>query len=297
MIDDELGIIGTNELGVTTEEFEQEVCPLPGIYPDMPAAHYHRIDAASASRLKKLKRSAAHMRASILYPPEPTPAMRLGSLIHSRVLEPNLYRANYAVMPKVDGRTKAGKAAKEEFEIENLGKSIVTEEEDSIAQAIHDSLRSCEFAARLLDAEGTVETSLFWQHADTGLMCKNRLDKHMLFDARMTIMDLKTTIDASPKGFEREIFNYGYHIQAAFYLDGMSQLMEESHTDFYFLAVEKVNPYAFGIYRLSDEAVEQGRKEYKQLLVTYKECEEQQRWPGYGEALQSISLPNWAFNQ
>ena len=63
--------------------------------------------------------------------------------------------------------------------------------------------------------------------------------------------------------------------------------------DFLFLVIEKAAPYAISIYQLDETSLEQGRHEFKQLLVRYKHCLEANDWPAY--AIQEISLPRYVF--
>ena len=75
------------------------------------ATDYHAAPGASASRLKQLKRSAAHMKYDMDNPQEPTPAMIIGSATHSAILEPDLFVKEWGRLPEGDGRSKAVKVA------------------------------------------------------------------------------------------------------------------------------------------------------------------------------------------
>jgi hypothetical protein len=294
---DELTLVRVNDLGVI-EEFTQIESPAPGVYEDMEAEIYHKIDAASASRLKKLKRSPAHMRESILNPGEQTAAMHVGTVIHTRILEPDRYAREYVIMPDFgDGRTKIAKEAKANFEIENLGKNLISLEEAIIADGIYDSLMRKPTSRGFLEAQGSIETSIFWEDAESGVRCKARIDKHVFFEDQLIVGDLKSTLNASKAAFSRDIHNYGYHMQGTIYLDGMSTVLQENHTTFLFLACEKYPPFASALYRLDKEAIELGRKEYKDLLKLYRECDDNEHWPDYGDQVDTISLPAYAFKE
>lgn len=73
-------------------------------------ADYHAHPAVSSSQLKHMLRTPAHFKASLETSKEPSDAMKLGSLVHTLLLEPHLVDYEYTVMPKFDRRTKQGKA-------------------------------------------------------------------------------------------------------------------------------------------------------------------------------------------
>ncbi|MCC7277478.1 MAG: PD-(D/E)XK nuclease-like domain-containing protein, partial [Chromatiaceae bacterium] len=63
------------------------------------------------------------------------------------------------------------------------------------------------------------------------------------------------------------------------------------------LAVEKAPPFAVGVYRLPDAALELGRRRWAEACRTYAACVESGQWPGYGDAIRELILPGWALNE
>jgi hypothetical protein len=214
---------------------------------------------------------------------EPTPAMIFGSLVHSVVFAQN----NYAVLPEgLDRRTKEGKAVYDMFMLANKGiELIVTEDQYQHAVQIRNAVYSHEKAALLLQ-NGTAETSMFGKIE--GLDAKCRVD--FLNTKHNVIVDLKTTNSAAPDEFAKSVWNYRYHVQAAFYLD----LTKAER--FFFIAVDKEKPFNVELYELDNEAIEKGRIEYKKDIETLKKCLETNNWHGYTEdkKIHIISLPGWA---
>ena len=154
----------------------------------------------------------------------------------------------------------------------------------------------------------------------------------ILHHVKDIIGDLKTTEDASPEGFAKSIANWRYDVQHAYYMDGTRLALEQGKcnppqegkaelsvywTDpvtgvlcrcrpdfwrgypkhFAFIAVEKKPPYAVGVYVLDSEGVEIGRAQYQHDLRVYAECVRTGEWPGYGDKIQTISLPAWHANK
>lgn len=272
----------------------EAIVPEPGVYYDIPSADYHTWDAASSHRLSLMLRSPAHCRAAIDCPPEPTDAMRLGEAVHYATLQPDLFAKRYVVPPKVDRRTKAGKDEFQLFEAANADKQFLSADEWAQCQAISRAVWSHLSAGPLLKGDVKQEVSLVWQDQQHDLLCKGRID---LFNAKYSaLVDLKTTADAGPDNFERSIYDFGYHRQAAFYMDGWAACGMKA-TRFVFVAVEKSPPFAVAVYALDQTAIDAGRKELRAMLATYAMCQRTGEWPGYSPKVQSIGIPAWAYKR
>jgi exodeoxyribonuclease VIII len=249
-------------------------------------ADYHADPAISASQLKEISRSPYHYWSRYLDPDRvamvPTAAMRLGSLAHCAVLEPDELSNRYQLAP--DRRTKEGKAAV----IEMAAAGIEAVSETDLAQALQmaDAVRSNSTAALLL-SNGAAEESRWWDDVSTGLRCKCRPD--WLSADGATIVDLKTCVDASPASFAKAISNFGYSIQAAHYLAGTLA------TRFIFVAVEKSFPYAIGVYELNTEGLIHGSIARHNNLQRIQDCRAINSWPSYtDDGIQTLQLPGWA---
>lgn len=265
-----------------------------GLAPDMPAELYHSIMAMSAGGLKRMRQSPAHFFGLQLDPRrpsgDPTPAMKNGTLVHCALFEPDEIEARYIVKPPgLDGRTKEGKA----WAAENAGREQVDSSQMAAAQAQADAVRRLPEVAALL-SEGMPEASAFWLDEPTGELCKCRPDWTSPAGDGVILVDGKTCQDASPDGFGRSIWNYCYHLQAAWYSDGYERATGQKVHGFVFAAVESSWPHAAAAYMLGDDVLERAREENRRLLDLYAECRRTGTWPGYQQSIQSIALPAWA---
>lgn len=249
----------------------------------MDIADYHAHPALGSSRLRELLKSPAHFRANMR---RETEALALGSLVHTLVLEPHAFPERYLVVPRIDGRTKEGKAAK--AALADDPRIAVDGETMAEASACATSIMSHIVYQQIRDAQ--VEHTVFWTDKETGIECKARFDV-----LGPLLVDLKTTRDASPKGFQRAIATYGYHIQAAHYMAGaIANGMEPR--GFLFACVETSAPYLAAGYLLGNPTLEQGERERREALLTYAQCLREDRWPGYNDdRIEVIDLPNWAW--
>lgn len=250
---------------------------------------YHSNPALSASALKALRKSPAHLKHNRETPTAPTPALTFGRLFHALTLEQDDWDTRFAVAPDCDRRTKAGKQQWEEFVDASGGLTIVTTADIARASAMRNAVMNHGVAREIIEANGLTEMSSFWER--DGIPCKMRADK---IDTKNNIViDLKTCLDASPHAFAGSIMKYGYHVQAAWYLDRVRDVIDKS-MDFLFVAIEKNPPHIVAVYRINDQSVDVGRREIEELLDLFKYCTSRNEWGGYSDDVEEIGLPKWA---
>lgn len=276
--------------------------PGPGLYDGIPAADYFAWPYLNNSTLKQGARSMAHLESARQHPREATPAMRLGTLIHSAALEPLELVGNYVVMPpferdvrKPDGSeysspkgTKAYKGMVADFADENSDKQIITQDELDAMHGVVRAIKDSPHANGWLSSQGPVEACIVWDDESTGVRCKARIDK-IAGDLGL-VVDLKTTVDASQ--FERQIYNMSYHMQLAWYCDGLTAVTETEWNGA-IIAVENTMPFGVRSAMLSIDAHLAGRKMYRALIDQYAECVRSQVWPSYTDP-ELWNLPGWA---
>lgn len=266
----------------------------PGVYSGITNDAYHSGEGISKSGLDLIGRSPLHYWAKYLdpqrEPQEPTPAMLLGTAIHSAVLEPHSFANDYVVFPKIDRRTKEGKAYYDELVAQAAGRTIISADDYATCVSIQDNVRRHP-AAQVLLNDGEPELSVYWRDEQTGVLCKCRPD-WMNYKAN-TIIDVKSTDDASPAGFQKSIVKWGYHVQAAWYLDGVKAATGHAPKAFIFAAFEKTRPFATAFYYADEDMIELGRQLYRERLDVFAACLKNNSWPGYPQQLSPISLPGW----
>jgi exodeoxyribonuclease VIII len=266
-------------------------CPQTQVEPmGLTNAEYHARPEVSKSGLDQLRRSPLHYWNRYLNPDRliepPTEAMVLGSALHARVLEPHLFDDEYIVAPQgIDRRTKEGKLRWADFEAQAEGRTVLKAEDAARIEAMAAAVHRHPAARTILRLPGKCEQSYFWTDEATGVDCKCRPDWHS--DNRKLIADVKTTDDASPRGFIRSVMKYRYHVQAAFYSQGIGA------EEFLFIAVEKKPPFAVAVYATPPNLIERGANEALQDLRLLATCRSENKWPGYGDEIQSLVVPDW----
>jgi len=252
------------------------------------AADYFKIEALSASGAKLLNRSAAHYLYEKANPSKPSAAQMFGTLVHSLVLEPETVNALYAASPKFDKRTNAGKAGFAEFEAANAGKTIIDLDDYQRAQRCATAVLDHPTAGALLALAQHREVTVLFERY--GVQCKARLDA--IFDS--TVLDLKTTRDASPQGFARSCAAYQYHAQATHYIYAAEEsglIREDTEDRFFFIAVESLEPHNVAVYELTAADHFAGHQLMVKAAKVYQSLANPHQWRGYPEAVTTIALP------
>lgn len=267
------------------------------IYEHMPADQYHATHALGSGNLKALLRSPAHYQAQLIAPPTETPAMRLGTLLHTRVLEPDVWQSAVRVIPgDVNERTNAGKARMAALRADAPPETQwIKQDEYDACNAMHASIWGHDAARALLQhvADERREISLFWSDDRFGapVPCKARFD---VWRDDGVIVDIKTTGDARHDEFARNAARLGYHIQAAHYMMGAEHLMGEAPPFWVWLVVETTAPYAVATYVLQWDAYHMGKALAERAYGVYAQCVLDERWPGYSNMLQPLQFPKHA---
>ena len=132
-------------------------------------------------------------------------------------------------------------------------------------------------------AEGTVRIAL------RGEPCQIRMDWfNPDFNGKPVIVDLKTCDNLS--FFERDARKYGYPEQLAFYrqvfMEANGGMNAAAHDDpppeVYIIAIEKREPYRCGVWKLTDELLDQATATNNTAMSVLKECRCRNEWPtGY----------------
>lgn len=258
---------------------------------------YHdNIEYISCSALKQYLKSPAHYKAYIEEEREQTPALIFGSFYHLMILEPAKVKEEFITELDRPDKTKIMRAQMNKQWKENSDKTYINMKDVGLVLDMKKVLNDNENLKYLIN-KGVNEVSYYLEDLE-GVKVKCRPDKI----TENAIIDLKTCEDASVEGFTRQIFKYGYHIQAAMYLDILQQITGKER-QFIFLAQEKKKPYAYQIFRVDNTILEQGRYEYKELLKLHKKCLERNEWLGYESFSDSeygvvdLTIPGWAIRE
>ncbi len=120
---------------------------------------------------------------------------------------------------------------------------------------------------------------------------KARID-YLDLEGKIAI-DVKTTADFHPLPFARSCRRWGYHRQAAWYLEALLAELKANYR-FVFVAVCTRPPYTVQAYQLADDDLAAGLHEIDRALAGIRA--ERWRHEGYGDVLQ-LHLPSNSFEE
>lgn len=256
---------------------------------DLPAEIYRSLEGISNSMLSYTSRGYNHFVEAMEGEKIETREMLMGSAIHDSILLPYTFKEKYISIPKFDKRTKKSKEILKSLKLE---KRIPINEDDyqkilNITQIFHDHP-----TIKNLFSEGYPETSFFWRYDNS--QCKGRTD---WFREDGIIIDIKTCKDCSLSEFQESLIFWKYDRQAAYYLDGVSQVLKKQFNTFIFIVVEREPPHEIAIYSLDESAINIGRDIYKRDILKYEmfmHLYSQNKKKVYNNFIESITLPEWA---
>jgi hypothetical protein len=258
---------------------------------DISIEEYHKTPRISNSDLTLINKSIDHF--LFKSERESSDAQELGQAFHDGILSPHIFKNKYVKMPE-DIKVRRGKEW-DIFLTENKDKKIISKEDWRKLLAMQASFINHPKAHLLLN-DGKAEDTFYYEL--DGIQCKCRPD--FTNTKYNCLIDLKTTTSALLDDFSRSVASYRYHVQAAWYLDGVNMFVGEERFDkFIFIAIETKPPFSVCIYELGNESIEEGRRQYKKDLNKYKEYLENKNnknyFTGVSQEIITIQLPTWAF--
>lgn len=282
-----------------------------GAYSDVPEAAYHadpvRDGSLSSSMARKMIDCPARAQHEMRNPSAPTPAMELGTAVHRLVLEGG---RGVVVTAHENWRSKG---AREDRDAIRAANAIPLSAPDAeLAYAMRNAIIDCPLAMGVF-AHGRPEQTLVWWDEETEVGCRARLDWMPTVRPEdpgpLWIGDLKTTRagGAHPRELARSMAVYGYHQQAAWYIDGLAAVLPTLETEFpddsirprreirfVLVAVESAPPHLVSVAQISAEAIALGRALNRRALEVWVDCRATGEWPGYAMDLAVLDLPMWA---
>ena len=237
----------------------------------LPDRDYFAMDALSSSGIKQVLLSPAHFKCSVF---NETPSMRIGTAVHAMGLGGTEEIAIF------EGASTRSKAYDEWEKTLAPGARVILRDEWEQAEEIYHHLDLVPLWHSLLEDS---ETEIVAHDEVDGVKRKAKAD--ILNQFARFAADLKTTSNIHE--FERSIFNFGYHIQAAWYMRLFNV------TRFLIVAIESAAPYSVRFFELEDDVIEYANTEIDRAMEIYRTCTETGVWPSYDHSINKVSLPRW----
>jgi hypothetical protein len=270
--------------------------PGPGAY-DLPADVYHAdpIPGGSLSSSGARRLLPPGCPAKFAYdrdhPPTPTQAMQLGTAAHRVMLGTG---AELVQVDAKDWKTKAAQQARKAALA--AGKVALLPADHDRVTAMAEALRQSPAAALFHPGTGKAEQALFWKDGPTGVIRRALVDflRQPEADGRLIVADYKTADKADEESIKKSINTYGYHLQGAWYADGVRALGLAEDVPVVLVVQETSPPYLVNAVQIDDPAMRIGRWRNAQAIGIYAECTRTGVWPGYSDRIEFTGLPHWA---
>ena len=250
-------------------------------------AEYHgRKTHLSSTNIRTFKKNRKQFNYSLTHDlVKQTKSMADGTAVHAFFLEKDKFHRDFAVKPQdLRLNTKAGK----EWAQEHQSKIIIDSELGNNLYEMEKSFMDSP-AKLIYDIKGQTELSYFWDDLGT---IKGKCRPDWLSDDGSIVVDIKTTTDASPRGFQKSISTWGYHLQLGWYLRGLRKLGLPAE-QFIFIAIEKTPPFCVGVYRADQDMINFAMKELDQLMPEIQTAMVCKEFPDYTPEIMSLGLPPW----
>jgi len=247
-------------------------------------ADYRAMDGLNQSYLKKIyTHGVIHAENQRLNPMEKTPALVMGSLFHTLVLEENEFSGRYAVLPDIDRRTKEGKLIYSEFEAASEGRDLIKETDLSTAMRMRQSAVPLMYdgispdksnAMNEISYSGILELEYVWEGKEERIEFPFKIRCDMVAMLKeddkdvIEIRDIKSLASLSDNDVLGSAKSHNWAIQCAFYRDAVFK-HQALPSKFVYVATEKESPNMSRRYVCSEEMYQRGKAQYKQALVKY----------------------------
>lgn len=254
-------------------------------------AEYHGSGELSRSTAWSLLQSCpAKVRYDMNNRKPSSPALVIGSGFHTATLEPEKLDDEFAVKPsEIDGQGPRTKHYKEAFELMQKSEPdkqwLAPADYDLILEMAGSALENPVLRHYMADIDKVVEGTGYFEME--GAKCKVRPDLYI--PGAGVVIDLKSTQDASNRGFTKSVRQFGYLFQACWYMHAL-RLLGEKPKQFVFIAVEKTAPYATAAYTIKESDINKQFSNMERACQLWATCQSSGIWPGYSDMVETLDL-------
>ena len=272
---------------------------------------YRKEESNNQSSFKHILKSPAHYQAQLKKKRITTPAMALGTAVHTLLLDGRkAFDSSYFDKGK-EAKDLTAPEIKEELEKKGIefkksakkadleallypdGKPVdrrtgLSEDDYADVEGMASSLqRVAYFDPSQPDYIKDNEVSIYFEWE--GVRFKARLDR--IDFERKVVIDVKTSDSVEEFKFAWKSVDLGYIFQAGLYRKA-AEIAFGGDWGFEFAVVEKQAPYIADIFVADEEFLQEGRNQCLKAIGLYKACTETQRWPTPDVTIKKLGLPS-----
>ena len=216
-----------------------------------------------------------------------SPALAFGRAVHCFTLEPtetwqNRYLVSDGPINDKTGAPYGKTTAKYQQFLAEQTKEIVSTHDFGLIEGMAESAWSHSEAHELL-ANGSPENTIRLEEGEVDVPSQARID---WFNPDYGIVDLKTHGD-DLKWFPKAAHDFGYAMQMAWYRK-LLEIKSGKKYPVYLIAVEKKAPFTVGVFKFSDEVLDQAEAINRETLCEFANCRDSGVFPTRFEETQLI---------
>jgi len=189
----------------------------------------------------------------------PTDAMKLGSMVHCMILQPNLFNEQFVIAPDVNKRTNAGKEEWATFCSQHADRIVVANDDYEHASRLASNAMANSSIESLV--KNCYDFEQEWRAEIDGLPYRGFYDGI----SNDYVLEIKTTSDGLPRSVMNDFLKRKYHIQA-----GLYSLV--SQKEVIYVVIETSEPYLSYSAPASIQYMEMGVSELSRLNSQFAKC-------------------------
>lgn len=258
-----------------------------------PDGDYRRQAGESQSHLKSILQSPAHYKANANRRFRPSSVMTIGTATHCKTLEgEKTFESSFVLKPDhIKYTTKEGREWRDSQKRKTILSNDGNDRQWDSVIGMTESLRRMDwFNPDQPDYRKFNEVSFYWE--EQGIPCKARLDRIVVTDDEVHVIDLKTTDSISVEKFQSKAVDLGYDFQAGWYTHA-AEVIYKRPARFTFVAIERNEPWSIGIFEVPPEMLAEARRKNELALSTLRNCLDSGEWPSIEPSPIVLEYPRW----
>jgi hypothetical protein len=267
--------------------YKAEVCYF------QPDGEYRRQPGESQSHLKSILLSPAHYKANKTRKFRPSSVMTIGTATHCKVLEGDkTFETNFVKKPdNIKYTTKDGREWRDSQGNKTILVDDALDRQWDCVMGMSETLRKMPwFDPSQPDYRKYNEVSFYWE--EMGIPCKARLDRVIVTDDEIHVVDLKTTDSISAGKFQSKALDLGYDFQAGWYSHA-AEILYDKPVRYTLVAIERNEPWSVGIFEVHSEMMKEARRKNQKALKILRKCLDAGEWPGVAPTPRVLEYPRW----
>jgi PDDEXK-like domain of unknown function (DUF3799) len=262
-----------------------------GLIENLSMSDYQTDSAYSSSDIVSISESAARWRFQKEQPKEKTRALVVGSAIHEMVqakIAGLKDTCNVLVYTEGSSLTKGFK----KYQEENPNFAVVDDDEMNLLYRMREAIFDEPEAVNYLK-DSMIEPSFFIEDPEFKFIRKCRPD--FLHLKKGILMNIKSTLDISEKGWFRSISDYGYDFKTVNYQDILKLHYGRKFIEIHIMVDKpKEGPCRVAIRAIDDDTLDQARFQMRSVFEKIKKCEASGKWEDPKATLITSPVPAWA---